>query len=212
MAVCLHIGLASRLMQRPEEGAERQLVVLSPTFSSVATTDLMISGTLRRFPSLRIALSEGGIGWIPYLLDRMDYVVANQGWAGLDLGTETATELFRRHFLGCFITDASALRVRDRIGIGQIAFESDFPHNDSTWPSSPESFLSECTAAGLSDVEIEMIAWQNACNFFRFDPFTNTTKAEATVSALRALATDVDISTTSRETYRQRYLDAVGSS
>jgi hypothetical protein len=47
-------------------------------------------------------------------------------------------------------------------------------------------------AVGLPDEEIEKITWQNACDFYRFDPFRHIRREQATVGALRALASDVD--------------------
>ncbi len=211
MAVNMHIGGAFRLLQLPEDATMDQRIVLSPQLSAVAATDLMVSGTFRKFPDLRVAFSEGGIGWIPFLLDRVDRHVANQSWTGLDLGAENGTELWRRNMLGCFITDPSALRMVDRIGIETVAWECDYPHSDSTWPRSPEDLLAEFEGAGLSDDWIHKIAWENAARFYRFDPFEHLSQEEATVGALRAQATDVDTSVTSRRVYRERYLERMAS-
>ena len=104
----------------------------------------------------------------------------------------TPTELFRSNFLGCFITDPAALRVRDRIGIEAIAWECDYPHSDSTWPRSPEMLWKEFEDAGCNDADIEAITWQNTARFFRYDPFAHIARDDATVAALRARATDVE--------------------
>jgi predicted TIM-barrel fold metal-dependent hydrolase len=205
MAINMHIGGAFRLLQRPEKATMDQLIVLSPQLSAVAATDLMVSGTFTKFPKLRIAFSEGGIGWIPFLLDRVDRHVSNQSWTGLNLGAESGTDLWRSNMLGCFITDPTTLNVLDRIGIDTVAWECDYPHSDSTWPDSPEQLLAEFDAAGLSDEYIDKITWQNAARFYRFDPFEHISKEEATVGSLRARATDVDTAETSRAIYRERY-------
>jgi hypothetical protein len=154
-----------------------------------------------------VALSEGGIGWIPFYLDRMDRHVENQSWTGLDIDGKHGrpTDVFREHFLGCFITDPSALHLLDRIGEDIVAWECDYPHSDSTWPTSAEMLLKECDEAGLSDATIDKITWENAARFFRFDPFRHTSKPDATVGALRARAADVDTSITTKEEYRRRY-------
>jgi hypothetical protein len=156
-------------------------------------------------------MSEGGIGWIPFLLDRIDRHVSNHSWTGLDFGGLNGTELFQKNFLGCFITDPSTLALAGRIGVDSIAWECDYPHSDSTWPVSPESLLGEIDGAGLPDEVTDKVTWQNACRFFRFDPFINRTKEEATVRALRALNPDVDTTTTSRKEYKARYEAQVGS-
>jgi len=211
MAMCMHIGGAFGLLQRPEGAPHDQLIILSPQLSAVATTDLMVSGTFNRFPTLKVAMSEGGIGWIPFLLDRIDRHVSNHSWTGLDLGGLSGTDLFRKNFLGCFITDPSTLQLAERIGVDSIAWECDYPHSDSTWPVSPELLMGEIEGAGLSDEVIEKVTWENACRFFRFDPFTHRTKDEATVRALRALNPGLDVSITSRKEYKARYEARVGS-
>src|SRR6202044_440182 len=94
--------------------------------------------TLRKFPGLKVALSEGGIGWIPFYLERIDRHVANQAWIHNDFGGRAPSEVFREHFLACFITDPSGLKLRHEIGMDIIAWECDYPHTDTTWPDSPE--------------------------------------------------------------------------
>jgi predicted TIM-barrel fold metal-dependent hydrolase len=210
MAICMHIGGAFGLLKRPEGAPFDQLIIMSPQLSAVATTDLMVSGTFNRFPDLKVAMSEGGIGWIPFLLDRIDRHISNHSWTGLDFGGLNGTELFRKNFLGCFITDPSALHLVDRIGVEAIAWECDYPHSDSTWPTSPEALIGEVEAAHLSDPVINQITWENACRFFRFDPFATRSKDQATVRALRGLNPEVDTSITSRQEYRARFEARVG--
>jgi predicted TIM-barrel fold metal-dependent hydrolase len=207
IAMCLHIGGAFNLLTRSKTAGADHLIVLSPQFSAVATGDLMTSGTFCRFPDLKVAMSEGGIGWIPFFLDRMDRHMWNHRWTGLQIapGDLAPTELWRKNFLGCFITDPSALRIRDRIGVGSIAWECDYPHSDSTWPNSPESLWNELQSAGCIDDEIHAITWRNAARFFNHDPFAHIPQGEATVGALRRRATDVDVSETSRAEYRRRW-------
>ena len=161
----------------------------------------------RRFPDLKVGLSEGGVGWIPFFLDRLERHMTNHKWTGLDIGDKglSATEIFQKHFIGCFITDPSALHLRDRIGIDSLAWECDFPHSDSTWPNSPEMVMDEFVSAGLSDAEINKITYENVARFYGIDLFKDIAKERATVGALRALATDVDTSTTTKAQYRARY-------
>ena len=208
--MCLHIGGSFGLLTRPKTANIDHLIVLAPQLSAVIAADLMLSGVFARFPTLKVALSEGGIGWIPFFLDRMDRHVWNHRWTGLQIGPKgvTPTELFRSNFLGCFITDPAALRVRDRIGIEAIAWECDYPHSDSTWPRSPEMVWKEFEDAGCNDADIEAITWQNTARFFRYDPFAHIARGDATVAALRARATDVNVSETSKAEYRRRWDEA----
>jgi predicted TIM-barrel fold metal-dependent hydrolase len=206
MVLCLHIGTGFEVINRPAEAPIDHLMVLACQISAITAQDLLFGPTLRRFPELRVALSEGGIGWIPFYLDRVDRHFTNQGWlhGADDFGGKLPSEVFRDHILACYITDPSGLLLRDRIGIDIIAWECDYPHTDTTWPESPEFAWKEFQDAGCSDEEIHKIAWQNACRFFDWDPFAHTARDQASVGALRALAKDVDVTRMSKDEWRTR--------
>jgi hypothetical protein len=101
--------------------------------------------------------------------------------------------VFKDRVLTCFIDDYTGLRLRYDIGIENIAWECDYPHSDCTWPTAPESAWKSFQAAGVPDDEIHKITWENACRFYNFEPFAHRDRAQCTVGALRAEATDVDI-------------------
>ena len=123
------------------------------------------------FPDLKVALSEGGIGWIPFYLDRVDRHFQNQSWIGNSFGEgKLPSDVFREHFLACYITDPSGLKLRNEIGIDVIAWECDYPHTDTTWPESPEFAWKEFQDAGCTDEEIHKITWENALQVLRLGP------------------------------------------
>ena len=124
-------------------------MVLACQISAITAQDLLFGPTLRRFPDLKVALSEGGIGWIPFYFDRIDRHFGNQEWLHSDFGGKLPSEVFRDHILACYITDPSGLLLRDRIGIDIIAWECDYPHTDTTWPESPEFAWKEFQEAGV---------------------------------------------------------------
>jgi predicted TIM-barrel fold metal-dependent hydrolase len=202
----LHIGAGFEVIKRAPEAPIDHLIVLASQISAITAQDLLFGPTLRRFPSLKVALSEGGIGWIPFYFDRIDRHYHNQVWLhhDEDFGNKLPSEVFREHILACYITDPSGLRLRDRIGVDIIAWECDYPHTDTTWPESPEFAWNEFQLAGCGDDEIHRITWQNACRFFDWDPFKHTSRDQATVSALRALAKDVDVTRMPKEEWRRR--------
>jgi len=215
MTPCMHIGGAFGLLKRPPEAIADDIIILAPQVMAVTVTDLILGGLLQRFPDLKFALSEGGIGWISFFLDRLDRHMTNQSWTHLDKlpAGKTPTEVWKEHFLACFITDPTALRVRDRIGVETLAWECDYPHSDSTWPFSPELLLEELDGAGCSDEEIDLISWKNVARFFDYDPFAHVAKADATVGALRARAraAGVDTRETSKSEYKQRFEAAMAA-
>jgi predicted TIM-barrel fold metal-dependent hydrolase len=206
MVMSLHIGAGFEVIKRAPEAPVDHQMVLACQISAITAQDLLFGPTLRRFPTLKVALSEGGIGWIPFYFDRIDRHFWNQEWLHErdDFGGKNPSEVFRDHFLACFITDPSGLLLRERIGLDIIAWECDYPHTDTTWPESPELALREFQDADCSDEEIHKITWQNACRFFDWDPFKHTPRDQATVGALRSLAKDVDVTRMPKAEWKKR--------
>ncbi|HZU80720.1 MAG TPA: amidohydrolase family protein, partial [Acidimicrobiales bacterium] len=155
--------------------------------------DLLFSPVLRKFPALRIALSEGGIGWIPYFLERVDYVYAHHHlWTGQDFGDMLPSQVFKERIVTCFIDDAFGVENRHHLNLDMVTWECDYPHSDSTWPNAPEMAMKYL--AGVPDADVDRITHENAMRIFRYDPFAVRPKEQCTVAALRAEATDVDTS------------------
>jgi predicted TIM-barrel fold metal-dependent hydrolase len=206
MVLSLHIGAGFEVIRRPAEAPIDHLMVLATQIAAITAQDLLFGGVFQKFPDLRVALSEGGIGWVPFYLDRIDRHWTNQTWlhGGEEFGGKLPSEVFREHFLACFITDPSGLELRHRIGMDVIAWECDYPHTDTTWPTSPEFSWKEFQDAGCTADEIHQMTWQNACRFFDWDPFAHIEKEDATVGALRARATDVDVTRMSRADWKQQ--------
>ncbi|MGH8986459.1 MAG: amidohydrolase family protein [Acidimicrobiia bacterium] len=192
--VCLHIGSSSQLVITADDAPIDVLISLQPVNIVQAAADLLWSPVLRKFPELRVSLSEGGIGWIPYFHERVDWIYTrHHAWTGQDFGGKLPSEVFRERIVTCFIDDAAGLEQRHHVGVETICWESDYPHSDSTWPTSPEYVMKSFEAAGVPDDEIDAITHGNAMRHFRFDPFAHRARGESTVGALRAGAADVDI-------------------
>jgi predicted TIM-barrel fold metal-dependent hydrolase len=121
-----------------------------------------------RFPDLQVALSEGGIGWVPMLMDRADYVLGHSA-----SGSESTawpsdllpSEVLRRNFWFCSIDDPSAVPQRHMIGVDHIMVESDYPHADSSWPDT--QLVLAATWGALPDDELRAVAGGNASRLFR---------------------------------------------
>jgi predicted TIM-barrel fold metal-dependent hydrolase len=135
-----------------------------------STVDLLFSRTLLRFPKLQFSLAEGGIGWIPYILERSDYTWERHRWyQDIDMDARPS-DLFKQHFWGCFIEDEHGLANREAIGIDRIMIEVDFPHSDSNWPNSRKRAAE--SLAHIPDDEVEKIVETNARRMLNF-PRTN---------------------------------------
>jgi predicted TIM-barrel fold metal-dependent hydrolase len=163
---CLHVG-SSGMMDMALDGPLVEIgATLFSSLSLTACVDWLWSGVALRFPELRVAMSEGGIGWVPLLADRLDYI---HGWSGHGRkawpSTElTPTEVLLRNFWFCSLDDPSIWPIRDRIGIDHIMVEVDYPHADSTWPDT-QRFLGE-RLAGLPVEDQRRVTHLNAADLF----------------------------------------------
>jgi predicted TIM-barrel fold metal-dependent hydrolase len=193
VVVCLHIGSSSELVITAPDAPMDVLITLTPMNIVQAAADLVWSKTLRQFPSLKFALSEGGIGWIPYFLERVDYNYQHHHyWTGQDFGDQLPSEVFNQHVVTCFIDDHFGVASRKFLNLDNVCWECDYPHSDSTWPTAPETFLKQMD--GVDREDIDRISHRNAMHHFSYDPFATIPKAEATVGALRCKAAGHDVS------------------
>ena len=195
VVVCLHIGSSSQLVITSVEAPINVMITLQPMNIVQAAADVLWSRVLQDFPDLRIALSEGGIGWIPYFLERVDYVYKHhRAWTGHDLGM-LPSELFAERFITCFIDDAFGLESRAHLNLDMITWECDYPHSDSTWPEAPERLMEGLRNAAVPDDEIRKITYENAMRAFSYDPFSVIPREQCTVGALRARAATAGVDT-----------------
>ena len=130
--ISLHVG-SSGIHPYPPGAPTSQLAsTLFGQLSLSACAEWLWSEYPVRFPNLKIAMSEGGIGWVAMLLDRLDYIVDHssygEGWA------ERPSDVLQRNFWFCTLEDRSTIDTRYRIGVENIMVEVDYPHGDSTWP------------------------------------------------------------------------------
>ena len=165
--VCLHVG-SSGMMDMPLDGPlVEYAATLFSSLSLTAAVDWLWSGYSLRHPELRIVMSEGGIGWVPMLCDRLDYIHdwSGHGRGAWPSGDISPTENLLRNFWFCSLDDPSIWPIRDRIGVDHIMVEVDYPHADSTWPDS-QRFLAD-RLASLSDDEQRRVRYANAAALFR---------------------------------------------
>jgi predicted TIM-barrel fold metal-dependent hydrolase len=165
----LHFGSGGSPQVSPE-GMSTNITIGISLFSlnsQSAMTELLLSPVFHKFTALRMALSEGGIGWMPYILERTQFVWERHRWYN-DVNREVGPrELFDRgHLGGCFISDQAGIAARYAIGVDKIMFESDYPHSDSNWPHSRKSL--EDALADVPDDEARAMAEDNARRFYDF--------------------------------------------
>ena len=124
----------------------------------------IFAGIPERFPELKICLSEGGIGWVVGLMDRLDHMVRQYG--GRDRWDRTPRELLEQNFSFCALDDPTTLRaLRHEIGLERILIESDYPHGDSSWPDT-QRIVGE-QLLGMPDDDIANLTHATAAALYR---------------------------------------------
>jgi predicted TIM-barrel fold metal-dependent hydrolase len=183
----IHIGSSSTMYKVSSDSPFMANMSLGAIRPAGCMLSWIFSGMLQRFPGTQIALSEGSIGWIPWFLERANQVLNTQKhWVakgqqyqgsaegahatnqGVDVHAIDIYEDYRNHFYGCFIDDASGLRMLDVVGEDNVMIETDYPHSDTTWPHSIK--LAHERLAGLSPEVQYKILRGNAERLYRFTP------------------------------------------
>jgi predicted TIM-barrel fold metal-dependent hydrolase len=208
----IHLGSSGQLVVTAPDAPMDVMITLQPMNICQAAADLVWSRVLKEFPDIRIALSEGGTGWIPYFLDRLDRTYdMHHRWTGQDFGDRLPSEVFRQHFLTCFIADPVGVNLRHDIGIDNIAWECDYPHSDSSWPEAPEELAAVAARYDVPRDDLDKITHENALRWYSYDPFAAIPREQGTVAALRARAAGHDVSTRSYDKGRFRRRPAAPS-
>ncbi|MFM8304146.1 MAG: amidohydrolase family protein [Actinomycetota bacterium] len=171
--ICLHVGSGG--MAEAPPGA-RQVGLGASLFGQLALTacaEWLWAGWVNRYPRLKIAMSEGGIGWVAMLLDRLDNIVDRSGYCDGGFGPDNRpAEALKRNFWFCTLDDPSTIDTRYRIGVENIMVETDYPHGDGTWPETQD--LIERLWGHIPAEELRKMTHENAATLFRH-PLPGTT-------------------------------------
>jgi predicted TIM-barrel fold metal-dependent hydrolase len=168
--LCMHIGSSSRSTGTSPDAPTPVRAALTTINAQVSLADWLLSGVLPRFPHLKLAYSEGQVGWMPFLLERLDHLWERTS-ASTDMDpaiTQPPSSYMDGRVYGCLFEDDFGLSVRNTIGMDQITFECDYPHSDSTWPNTMEYV--ERAMSGLTEAELYKILRGNAIKMLGLPP------------------------------------------
>ena len=192
VVICCHIGTGVKAEHASDLTPIDAWITSMPISIANSAADWIWAPMWKKYPNLRMALSEGSIGWIPYLLERADFTYRHHHeWTMTDFGGGKPSDVFRQHIITCFIEDEFGLRNLADIGEDKVTWECDYPHSDCTWPGSPEIFHAQ--TRHLTDAQIDKIGHLNAMREFSYDPFSILGRENCTVGALRAQAKHVSV-------------------
>jgi len=194
MVINCHIGTGARAAHASEESPIDAWITTMPMSISNSAADWLFATFWKRYPDLRMALSEGGIGWIPYFLERADFTYEHHHeWTFTDFGKERPSDVFKRHIICCFIDDQFGIKSLDYMNENMVAYECDYPHSDTVWPNVPEYLWASVN--GLKPETIDKITHTNVMREYSFDPISKMGgRDKCNVAALRELGKHVDVS------------------
>jgi predicted TIM-barrel fold metal-dependent hydrolase len=139
---------------------------LSPTIEPMA--NLCSSGVLERFPKVKFALIEAGIGWIPWMLDAMDEAYKKHHFWVRPKLQGLPSDYFRSNGAATFQEDPAGLDLVESYGLqDNFMWANDYPHHEGTWPHSAQAV--ERTMQKISDDTRAKILGLNANRFFGFN-------------------------------------------
>jgi predicted TIM-barrel fold metal-dependent hydrolase len=181
LVASMHVGSSSTLPKICSDAPFMANLTWGASRTSGTMLSWLFSGLFQRYPNLKIALSEGEVGWMPYFLERAEQVLDKQRyWVkrgqtfmghagnGADLDTLDIRETFRNHIYGCIIEDHHAVKSLDEIGEDNVMCETDYPHSDSTWPDCID--VARNTMKDLPEAVQYKLLRGNAERLYRFTP------------------------------------------
>ncbi len=171
VTLCMHIGSSSSNPAASPDAPEGVGGTLAFNNSMASLADWLFSGKLIEFPKLKLAYSEGQIGWIPYALERADTVWdQHDSWQhSKELIPEPPSTYYYGRIFGCFTADRVGLSNLDTVGVDNICFETDYPHTDTTWPNSKEYVEKMIADSGIDDETAYKVLRGNAIRMLELD-------------------------------------------
>jgi len=169
--VSMHIGSSSSMPSTSPDAPLATSMSLYAQNAEGSLVDWVFSGTLGRFPTLKVSYAESQVGWMPFQLERMDSVWREgRGGVGGD-GSELPSDSVKGRVYGCVFDDLFGLKSRHEVGVDHILFETDYPHSDGTFPHSRKIAHQMFVAAGMNAEECYKVLRGNAIKAYGLDRF-----------------------------------------
>lgn len=128
--------------------------------------NLIYSGVLERYPALKFVSVESGVGWIPFVLEALDYQLYENSESKIDDLSMKPSEYFKRQMYACYWFERQDLkRTISSLGSDNIMFMTDFPHPSCLYPNSME-FAAEGLAE-IDDATCRKVLSTNAAKLYK---------------------------------------------
>ena len=163
LVIALHADAAAATKGLQDYDEPSVNMIINKTMPQEMIASLFVAHVFRDHPDLKLVCIETGVGWMAHLISWMDVLVGEHPsmYPGL---TEKPSETFHRQIFGSFLWDTIGVANRDIIGVGNIMWCNDYPHNYGPFPNSIKQI--EKDLGMLSDEERHMILAANAMRVF----------------------------------------------
>lgn len=170
VTVSMHIGSSSSMPSTSPDAPLAASMSLYAQNAEGSLVDWVFSGSLERFPDIKLAYAESQVGWMPFQLERMDSVW-KEGRGGVGGSGRLPSDQVRGRVFGCIFDDLVGLKQRHEVGVDQILFETDYPHSDGTFPHSRKVAHDMFAAAGMNADECHKVLRGNAIEAYGLERF-----------------------------------------
>ena len=167
LPISIHLGPSTRAL-RPQLGSWRfpAFVAVIPMQLDEVLSAMIFSGILEQRPNVKFVLGEGGLGWIPYVLERLDH----EHHQYYDKVTDhrlsmLPSEIFARQVYVTYEDEKLGVELIPRIGVDNVMWASDYPHGDSTWPHSRKA-IGDSPLSALGAEAVEKVTYQTASRLY----------------------------------------------
>jgi predicted TIM-barrel fold metal-dependent hydrolase len=171
VGIPIHVHLAGGLHSlQMKLGSWRMpaAVAVVPMQLDETLAGLVFSGTLEKRPNLKFVMGEAGLGWIPYVIERLDHELHKYGSKIQDhkIGM-LPSEIFARQVFTTYEDEQLGVELIPRIGVDNVMWASDYPHGDSTWPHSRKA-LAESPLAQHGPEVLRKVTCENVARVYGF--------------------------------------------
>ena len=136
--------------------------------SARVVMNTIFSGVFDRFPDLQMVAVESGIGWIPFILETMDYELIENAPQQYSEMSKKPSEYFASNWHATFWFEENQGDLQylmDKVGEDRILFETDFPHPTCLYPA-PVNTVAEKMNSLRPDTRRKVMG-ENAAKLYR---------------------------------------------
>ena len=167
LPISVHLGPGTHSL-KPQLGSWRMpaFVAIVPMQLDEVLAGMVFSGMLEKRPNVKLVLGEAGLGWIPYVVGRLDHEHHKYYDKVQDhrLGV-LPSEIFARQVYVTYEDEKLGVELIPRIGVGNVMWASDYPHGDSTWPHSRQA-VADSPVSGLGEEAMRRVVCDNCAEIY----------------------------------------------